>query len=114
MPEKNLGSGLYLDQTLDFDPSTTGDLRTVSGSEELQKDLAFQLLIVLSDYIGPPLTPGTRAEIKSRTVDTILSDIRVDSIDRGSMTVSKPNPESIRIQAFVIAEGEEQELVFNI
>jgi hypothetical protein len=114
MPEKNLGSGLYLDQTLDFDPSTTGDLRTVSGSEELQKDLAFQLLIVLGDYIGPPLTPGTRAEIKSLTVDTITSDSRVDRIDRGSMQVLKPNPNSIRIQVLVIAEGDEQELVFNL
>lgn len=114
MPEENLGSGLYLDQTLDFDPSTTGDLRTVSGSEELQKDLAFQLLIVLDEFIGPPLTPGTRAEIKSLTIDTITSDSRVDSIDRGSMVVSKPTPESIRVKVFVIAEGEQQELVFNL
>jgi len=114
MPEENLGSGLYLDQTLDFDPSTTGDLRTVDGSEELQKDLAFQLLIVLSDYIGPPLTPGTRAEIKTLTVDTITSDSRVDTLDRGSMQVSKPTPESIRIQVFVTAGGDEQELVFNL
>jgi hypothetical protein len=114
MPEENLGSGLYLDQELDFDPSTTGDLRTVDGSEELQKDLAFQLLIVLSDYIGPPLTPGTRADIKSLTVDTITSDSRVDSIDRGSMQVTKPTPESIRVQVLVIADGDEQELVFNL
>ena len=114
MPEDNLGSGLYLDQNLDFDPSTTGDLRTTSGSEELQKDLAFQLLIVLDDYIGPPLTPGTRSEIKSLTVDTILSDSRVTSIDRGAMTVSKPNPESIRIEAFVTADGSNHELVFNL
>lgn len=114
MPEENLGSGLYLDQNLDFDPSTTGDLRTVDGSDELQKDLAFQLLIVLSDYIGPPLTPGTRSEIKSLTVDTILSDSRVQDLDRGSMTVTKPNAESITIEVFVTADGGEHEMVFNL
>lgn len=114
MPEENLGSGLYLDQTLDFDPNETGDLRTTSGSEELQKDLAFQLLIVLQDYIGPPLTPGTRSEIKSLTVDTITSDVRVDSVDRGSMRVQKVNPESIRISVVVTADGEREDLVFNL
>lgn len=114
MPERNLGSGLYLDSDLDLGVGTTGDLRTVSGSEELQKDLAFQLLITLQEYIGPPLTPATRADIKSRTVDTILSDTRVDTLDRGSMTVTKPTPESIRIEAVVYAGGEEQELIFNL
>lgn len=114
MPEENLGSGLYLDQNLDFDPNTTGDLRTVSGSEELQKDLAFQLLITLDEFIGPPLTPGTRADIKSRTVDTITSDSRVDSLDRGSLQVQKPNRNSIRLSVVVFAGGEEQELVFNL
>lgn len=114
MPEENLGSGLYLDRELDFDPNETGDLRTISGSDELQKDLAFQLLITLDDFIGPPLTPGTRADIKSLTVDTITSDSRVDALDRGSMQVRKPDRNSIVIQVIVFAGGEEQELVFNL
>lgn len=114
MPEENLGSGVYVDQNLDFDPNETGDLRTISGSAELQKDLAFQLLITLDRFVGPPLTPGTRADIKSRTVDTITSDTRVDSIDRGSIRVEKPNPESIRIEATVTAGGEQQQFVFNV
>lgn len=114
MPEINLGSGLYLDQSLDFDVSTTGDLQTTSGSEELQKDLAFQLLIILDDLMGQPLTPDTRAQIKSLTLDTILSDSRVDDVDRGSLTIGKPNPESIRIEAIATASGQPQELVFNL
>jgi hypothetical protein len=114
MPEENLGSGLYLDSNLDFDPNETGDLRTVSGSEELQKDLAFQLIYVLQEYIGPPLEPAIRSEIKSKTVDTVLADERVDSIDRGSLTVRKPDKNSIVIQADVVADGDKEELVFNL
>ena len=114
MSERSLGSGLYLDKSLDFDPNTTGDLRTVSGSDELQKDLAFQLLITLDEFIGPPLTPATRADIKDLTIDTILSDSRVDSIDRGSLTIGKPDRHSIRLQVVVFADDERQELVFNL
>jgi len=114
MAEENLGSGLFLDQSLDFDPSSTGDLRTVSGSEELEKDLSFQLIIILSDSIGQPITPATRSEIRSLAVDTITSDSRVDSIDRGSIELTKPDRETIRLQAVVTAGGETRELVFNL
>jgi hypothetical protein len=114
MPEENLGSGLYLDQSLDLGVGSTGDLRTVSGGEELQKDLAFQLIIILSDLKGQPLTPDTRAEIKSLTLDTILSDSRVDDVDRGSMVIEKPDQNSISIEAFVEALGTGQDLVFLV
>jgi len=114
MPEENLGSGLYLDQTLDFGVGSTGDLRHISGSSELEKDLSFQLLIILDDLMGQPLTPEVEAQVKSLTVDTILSDSRVDDIDRGSMNLFKPNAESLIIQTLVTAGGSEQELVLNL
>jgi len=114
MPEENLGSGLYLDSGLDFDPSERGDLRTVSGSEELQKDLAAQLLFTLDEYTGAPLEPAVRSEIRSKTVDTMLADDRVNSVDRGSITVTKPDRNTIRIQLVLFSAGEGQELVFNI
>jgi hypothetical protein len=114
MPEDSLGSGLYLDQTLDFDINTTGDLRSSSGSAELEKDLSFQLLIILDGVKGQPLTPALRADVKDLTTNTLLSDSRVQSVDQGSMQVSKPNPEAIRINAVVTALGTEQELVFRV
>lgn len=114
MSEDYLGSGLYLDTSLDFDPNGIGDLRTVDGSDELQKDLAFQLLITLQEFVGPPLTPAVRADIKDLTIDTITSDTRVDDIDRGSLRVEKPDKNTIRLQAIVTANGTKQELVFTI
>lgn len=114
MAEDNLGAGLYLDQTLDFGVGSTGDLRYEEGSSELEKDLSFQLLIILDDLRGQPLTPETEAKIKSRTVDTITSDVRVDDLDRGSMQVAKPNGESLVIQTYVRAGGERQQLVLNV
>lgn len=114
MPEENLGAGPYLDSTLDFGVSRTGDLRHTSGSEELEKDLSFQLLIILDDFIGQPLTPELEAQVKSLTVDTITSDSRIRDVDRGSIRLFKPDRESLTISAPVEADGQEQELVFNL
>jgi len=114
MAEEDLGAGIYLDRTLDFEVGGTGDLRTTSGGEELEKDLSFQLLIVLDELKGQRLTPETEANIKSLTVDTITSDVRVEAIDRGSIQVRKPGRNSLRIDAFVTTTDSEYELVFNL
>lgn len=114
MVEQNLGSGLYLDEDLDLTVDELGDIETSFGIEELQKDLSFQLIFVLDPYIGQPLTTDVVSQVRSKTVDTVTADTRVDSVDRGSMTVRKPDPESITIQLNIFADGSEEELVFTL
>lgn len=114
MSEDNLGSGLYLDQTLDLSVNTTGDIQTVSGSKELQKDLSFQLLILLKGYTGQPLTPEVRSEIKDTTIDALLSDSRVDSVNRGAIAVQRVGQSSIKLEVLLTALGGSQEFVFTI
>jgi len=114
MSDSSLGSGLYLDTNFDLDVGQTGDLRSVNGVDELQKDLAFQLTILLDNFIGQPLSPETEAQIKSITIDTLSSDNRVGQVDRSSITVRKPDRNTIAIQAPVIADNERRELVFEI
>lgn len=110
-----LGRGIYLDQTLDFDISSTGDIRnTGNGSNELQKDLAFQLKIVLSPYVGEPLTPNNESEIKSDTVDTLLSDNRVRDVDRSTLSVKRTDRNTLSISTVATTAGGEQELIFRV
>lgn len=111
---EELGAGIALDETLDFSINGSGDIASTSGAEELEKDLSFQLLIILSDFKGQPLRPETESEIKSLTVDTISSDVRVDEVDRGSVEVEKPGREAIRIGVPVSTLQGEHELVFNL
>jgi hypothetical protein len=114
MSERFFGSGLYLDNTFDLDVGQTGDLRSVEGVDELQKDLAFQLTILLDDLVGQPLDPETEAQVKSITIDVLTSDNRVEDVDRSGITVRKPRRDTITIQTPVIADNETRDLVFEI
>lgn len=117
---EELGRGPYLDELLDFEVDPTGDIRaTPDGSEELQKDLAFQMIIALDDTEGLPATANTRAKIKSRARAVALSDVRIDSVDIENTTVQEvdidePGAARFRIVLPVVASDEEQELVFEV
>lgn len=110
-----LGRGIYLDQALDFDITNTGDIRTTAnGRNELQKDIAFQLKIVLAPFLGQPLTPNTKSAIKSDTIDVLISDSRVRSVDRSRVSVREIGNNSLDVAATVTSQAGQQELIFRI
>lgn len=111
----DLGRGIFLDQALDFDLTNTGDVRmTVNGSRELQKDLAFQLKIVLDPFLGQRLTPNTKSEIKSDTIAVLISDSRVRDVDRSGVSIRETGRSSLAITATVNTIEGQQELVFRL
>jgi hypothetical protein len=114
MVETQLGAGVFLDETLDFDVDETGDLRGEEGLEELAKDLSFQLILVLEGTRGKTLTTEREAEIKSLTEDTLLSDSRVQNVDSSSISISRADRNTVRLSLNTIALGDERELVFEI
>lgn len=109
-----LGSGPLLDQTLDFDVGSDGDLRITEGEEELGKDLAFQLLFVLGEKEGQPLTPNTRSEVKSLTVSVLLSDDRVRSVDESGMIVREVGRGELEVDVSLLSTDGPQEFVFTV
>lgn len=113
MPDE-LGAGFFLDQTLDFGISSSGDLRASRGEDELNKDIGFQLKIVLGEIKGQPLTPDVKGEIKSLTVDTLRSDIRVLSVREGQIKVTETDRQTLAISAVYDTVAGQQERVFNI
>lgn len=112
---ENLGSGIYLDEQLDFEISGTGDIETVSGVGELQKDLSIQMIFQLDQYRGSPPTENTREKVASDVIQLMELDTRVDSVitSRLSVTFSDDN-KSIEINAPARTNDGVQDLVFNI
>lgn len=87
MSEDNLGSGPSLDEDLDFEIDETGDIRSSSGMEELQKDLSFQMMIALSQFIGENPTPELNVEVRRKVYRVAVSDERISSVDRKKINV---------------------------
>lgn len=116
MSEENLGAGQYLDEDLDFEVGPTGDIRTTSGVEELQKDLAFQMIISLSQFLGEPPTPETESEIKRMAYRVAFADLRVTGVDRNNIIVEwNHRSDAMEVTVPLTTDtGEEQELVFEV
>lgn len=52
MTEHNFGAGIGLNPNWDLEVDSTGDIATVSGREELEKDISMLAAIRLSDQLG--------------------------------------------------------------
>jgi hypothetical protein len=116
MSEENLGSGQFLDQSLDLEVGSTGDIKTVSGREELEKDLAFQMIFSLEPYTGQPPTPEIEAEVKRIAYRVAIADVRVTAVDRENITVNW-NTREKELDATVpvtTTTDEQYDLVFNV
>lgn len=112
---EELGAGIHLDEQFDFAVDPTGDLKTESGVDELQKDLAFQMAISLGEYVGHPPTGNLEAKIVGRAKRVAEADDRVSSVRDDLTEVSfGPKRESISLKIDVITEDGQQDLVFNI
>jgi hypothetical protein len=109
----DFGAGPFLDRELDFEVTTTGDIRTVSGIDELEKDVALQHLIQLAEFEGYPIRPSTETRIKAATRDILNEDPRINSIV--SVTVNfYDNDDRVEIVAQATTDNGEQELVFEV
>lgn len=116
MTEENLGSGIYLDNELDFSADRSGDLRTSSGADELEKDLSFQMIISISQFLGQPPTPSVKTDVSQMASFVAEADTRISSVDRGNITVSFRNEgkEILMTVPVTTNTNENYELVFNV
>lgn len=109
----DFGAGPFLTQDLDFEVTTTGDIKAVEGIEELQKDVAVQALIQLDDMIGLPQDNRTKAKIKSRVRRLLNDEPRINAVlDITVRYLTGAN--QAEVVALVYTLGREQELVFAL
>lgn len=109
-----LGSGVSLDEDLDFSVGSTGDLKGVEGQEELAKDISFQLIIALQGVLGSVLTPAVEREIRDTTRSVALADPRVKSASANSIQVFENARDSFKISMSVVTTEGPQDLVFQL
>lgn len=112
---ERFGSGIHLDEQLDFSVDPSGDLQAERGLDELQKDLAFQMIVNLQEFIGQPPSNNISAKVIGVASSIAVSDSRVSSVDKdnSSVTFNRLRDE-ITINLIVRTVGGEQELVFNV
>jgi hypothetical protein len=109
------GSGLYLDESLDFSVDTTGDLRTVDGVDELEKDLSVQMITSLQQYLGQPPSSNLNAQVFRTASNIATADARVASVNTNKSTVSfNRTRDEITLKLVVRTTSGEQELVFEV
>lgn len=88
-----LGSGPSLDEQWDlYVDESSGDIAISNGSEELRKDLAFNVAIFLQDFVGDYISDGKRSDIRIGVRNIVLSDSRIDQVN--SVRVGRSREES--------------------
>lgn len=119
MTDKNFGSGIKLTHNWDIDVDNTGDVATVSGSEELQKDSSMLSSITLEKQLGKSiqsrLNSNSMKDIELLVRRTLLSDERIKRV----VNVEAWSPENtidlIEIEAEVIADSSQKyDLIFEV
>lgn len=109
----DFGAGPKLTQDLDWEVTTTGDIESVDGVDELQKDLALFSLINLEQFSGRRLRPRLKSRVVPQVNEILLNDPRIDEVFSVDVKFLQGEDE-LEIVADVLSNNEEQELVFNL
>jgi hypothetical protein len=109
------GEGLYLDDQLDFSVDPSGDLQSASGVNELQKDLSFQMIFNLEDFIGKPPSGNIEAKIINIASKVAIADSRVTSVSQEKSYVRfGDSRQSLELNLVVRTVSGEINLIFNV
>lgn len=112
---EEFGSGIYLDEVLDFEISPDGDIKSVAGTSELEKDLSVQMIFQLDQYRGQP--PGSN--ITEKVADDVVTlaelDPRVRDVPSNNVSVTfSEDREQISVELTAVTIDGEQNLVFDV
>lgn len=114
----NFGGGIYLttntDQRPNWDLQTdeSGDIRTVTGSDELQKDVAFATAVRVQDSIGERLEPVVLNRIRAQVRGALNEEPRIDTVI--IIEANEVDTDTVEVVAQARAEDDTIELVFEV
>lgn len=100
------GSGMELTQDWDLEVDRTGDISSVAGLEELEKDLAFRSAQELAGSVGSVLNKDTVAQIKRAARRALSEDVRVNRVV--SLEVVEQGHEEVEVRATVVSSDEQE------
>ena len=115
----NFGGGIYLTDnsdlapTWDLDVDESGDIRTVTGIDELNKDVAYATAVEIQDTaIGERLEPVVLRRIKAIVRSVFQDEERIDNIL--IVNAREAGMDTVEVVAEVRANDETIELVFEV
>lgn len=110
-----LGAGPALDRDFDLEINPTGDIKTVSGVADLEKDLSFQLAESLDEFVGQQSSPNTATAVRTRAERVAELDPRVEdaTAPAGGVSLDDRSTVEVRLQ-LATTTGETQEFVFTV
>lgn len=110
------GSGISLDENLDMEIDSTGDIQSTDGLSELQKDIAWQSTFSLQRFLGS--SPTDEVEVQALNTATLVAeaDSRVDTVIPEKSTVSfvEGNKKLKVKMSYLTNAGEEQEFIYEV
>jgi hypothetical protein len=109
-----LGASPELDESFDYTIGGDGDIAVARGSDELQKDLAFNAAFFLDPLVGQPLTSELRSDIVDTVIDVAESDERVAAVFRDTVNVEQSESGGIRVSISVDTISTVEDLVINV
>jgi hypothetical protein len=99
---EELGSGLSMDEQFDlYVDDSIGDLSFSTGSEEVRKDLAFQISRLLTGVVGDFMTEGKKADIEIAVRKLVANDPRISEIAR--LEVREPESPTDTVEVDLLA-----------
>lgn len=121
-PEEKFGSGLALDSNWDLEVDSDGGLKTVSGIDAFERDVAFQLARRLEGtdgyegMLGQPLTVETIKDIEiavRRVMGEAFGD-QIDSITYLDVSEAEDRRNEVSIEMEIEAADERHDLVIRL
>jgi len=103
-----LGAGIKLTEDWDLEVSPTGDIATVSGRSELEKDLAMITAVYFDKHLGETIEPRKEANTL-KSIETAVKRIlrQEERVQRILNVTARPNPsitDSIVVEVEVVAD----------
>jgi len=109
------GSGIFLDEQFDFSVGSTGDLKSTNGLNELQKDLAFKMVLNLEQFLGQPPSGNLEAKVADVASRVAVADVRVNSVVEDSIDVQfNETRDELTVKLAVRTDDGEQNLIFDV
>jgi hypothetical protein len=109
-----LGAGQELDTSFDFTVDGTGDISSSRGSEELEKDIAFNTALFLQPLVGGVLTNRVKTDIIETVISVAEEDDRVRAVFEESISVEETREGGIRVSLAVDTISTVEDLVINV
>lgn len=110
----DLGGGVALDENWDFSVNGRGDLSQVTGINELEKDIAFNVARSLQRVLGDRTANYTEKRIEVNTSTALNDDPRIDRVTTLSAREVRNDPNKYEVVADVETAEGPFELVFEV